>query len=697
MKRHHLSVPLVGLIVVAACVPLSAATRRPKTQPAGTTSQATTVATNPAPMSEPFAYIVRYEYGQSREPLAAIEEQIRAATDEQSRAIEVKLLAALKSPEATVDCKAFVCRMLQRMGSAQCVPVLAGLLADEKVSHMARLALQGMADPKVDEALRDALGRLSGKLRVGVISTIGARGDRKAVADLAKLITDKDADLADAAVSALGQIGGSDAAKALAAATVPDELQRRKADACLMCADKMVAEGQPGEAAAIYRGMFAAGNPTPIRIAALRGIARTEKEKAGATVLAALKDKDADVQSAAGKFLGEMPGASLAEVAKELGSLPAGAQVVVLGALAEKGERAALPAAMEAMKSKEPSVCIAAIRALGKLGDESAVAPLAERASQKGEEADAAKAALVALQGPKVNEKLIAQMQQAQGDAARTLIAVLSDRQASEAVPALLKTMDNTDKTVKAEAARALGVLAGAKDLPALVKLLTKTDAANRGMLESAIGTAASRLPDADKRVELVLEEMPGASVDVKASLLRVLGRLGGAKALAQVQAALKESDAKLKEAAVRALTDWPDTGAAEDLLKVASGSEDRLLKALAMDGYLRIAAKPETEAKTAAKMFQNAADIAKQPDEKKKVLSGLGSAKSVEALKVVVKYLDDAEVNAEACVAAINLGKALTRSHGKDVTAAMKKIVETSKDSKTVEQAQGYLKTGKF
>ncbi len=61
---------------------------------------------------------------------------------------------------------------------------LAALLGDEKLAHMARYGLEPIPDPAVDDALRDALGKLKGRPLVGVIGSIGVRRDTKAVEPL---------------------------------------------------------------------------------------------------------------------------------------------------------------------------------------------------------------------------------------------------------------------------------------------------------------------------------------------------------------------------------------------------------------------------------------------------------------------------------------------------------------------------------
>ena len=74
---------------------------------------------------------------------------------------EDQFIATLKS-DASPQEKAAACRELARVGTRQAIPVLAPLLADEALSHWARYALEPIADPAADAALRDALGQLKG-------------------------------------------------------------------------------------------------------------------------------------------------------------------------------------------------------------------------------------------------------------------------------------------------------------------------------------------------------------------------------------------------------------------------------------------------------------------------------------------------------------------------------------------------------
>ncbi len=129
-----------------------------------------------------------------------------------------ELIAVLKSGDATRQEKIAACRLLTFIATKKAVPTLAALLADEEMNHMARYALEPIKDPSVDIALLEALGKLKGKPLVGVIGSLGVRGETRAVKPMAKMLKSNDAMVAQAAARSLGNIGDAAAAKALSSA-----------------------------------------------------------------------------------------------------------------------------------------------------------------------------------------------------------------------------------------------------------------------------------------------------------------------------------------------------------------------------------------------------------------------------------------------------------------------------------------------
>ena len=86
------------------------------------------------------------------------------------------------------------------------------------------------------------------------MNALGERRDRAAVEAICKLLDSDDEPLACAAAGALGKIGGEAAVAALQQRLTNTQGRRREAvtDACLACADRLLADGQRESAAALY-------------------------------------------------------------------------------------------------------------------------------------------------------------------------------------------------------------------------------------------------------------------------------------------------------------------------------------------------------------------------------------------------------------------------------------------------------------
>jgi HEAT repeat protein len=192
-------------------------------------------------------------------------------------------LAAVLKSDAGLKEKVDACRGLAVIGTKDAVPVLAGLLGDKQLSHMARYALETIPDPSVDDALRDALGKLKGRPLVGVIGSVGVRRDAKAAGQLAGLLGDQDAEVVVVAARSLGRIATPEAAKALQdrLGKAPAEVRPAVADGCLACAEALLAQGKRDEAAAIYDLVAKADVPKHVRLAAIQGAIQARQPAEG--------------------------------------------------------------------------------------------------------------------------------------------------------------------------------------------------------------------------------------------------------------------------------------------------------------------------------------------------------------------------------------------------------------------------------
>lgn len=126
---------------------------------------------------------------------------------EADRAAFVKVLTAQLRTDLTVEVKRFLISQLQIAGREDAVLALAGFLSDERLAESARQALLANPTPAAVKALRDALPKAKGLLRVGIIQALGIRKDRAAAQVLLAETRSADPAVRKAATEALHRIG----------------------------------------------------------------------------------------------------------------------------------------------------------------------------------------------------------------------------------------------------------------------------------------------------------------------------------------------------------------------------------------------------------------------------------------------------------------------------------------------------------
>ena len=628
-----------------------------------------------------FEAVAAYRFGQDEAPLIAVAEAVRRSHDDpqKRRPIEEALVKVLQT--GTPDAKRFVCLQLWMAASARSVPAVAKLLADPELADAARYALERMTGPAAGKALRDALRTAKGPVLVGVVNSLGHRRDKDAAALLVPLLGIDDEEVPAAAAWALGRIGGTDAAKALTATRLKaaGRLRRVLDDACLLCADALAADGKASDAAAIYRQMYAADQPGRVRIAALRGLMVAQPDQAAPLALAAMKGPDAHLGAVAGALLRKLPGEAITQaLADELPKLPADGKVAMLEVLARRGGPAARPAVLAAAGDKDEPVRQAALLALGAIGTAEDVPRLAELAcAGSGAVPDAARASLTRLGGQDVAAALVALAKKSPPPVAAELIRILAARYAGGTVPYLLQAAADNDPGVRAASLAALAALAEEKDLPALVTLVVKapTDA-DRAAAGRALAAVGNRAKDEQAAAGAVLDALVGAPPATRCALLAVLPILPSPRGLAALRDAVKDADGPVRDAAVRALADWPGPEALDDLLALA-GSAGGVHKIIALRGAVRLLGVPsDRELERIVALYARLLKLADRPDEKKLALAGLAQVGRRDALELVRSLLADPQLKAEAQAAAVRIAVALAGADHDLAAGVIQKVI---------------------
>jgi HEAT repeat protein/type 1 glutamine amidotransferase len=607
-----------------------------------------------AEMEPMLARLARYEYGQSRKPVAQLTLFVEdsMASPGLARQIETRMVQFLES-DSTVAGKVAVSRELSVIASAASISVLTAMLVRPETAEIARYALARIPGPAADEALRKALDTTSGSTKVGVIHSLGQRRDSKAVPPLRSLLLSSDGGIAAAAIDALGSIGSRSALDALAEARskVADPLRQQTLDAYLQCADRLAASGGSDEASKVYRQLMAGREPSLVRVAALRGLTIAEGKNAIQALSAVIGTKDIAVQSAAIRFLAGIPGpGSTAALMGQFHRLPESGQVRVLAALAERKDVVARPLFMQAARGNTTEVRAAALAGLGTVGDEPCVPLLAEAAasSQIAEQA-AARQSLAVLHGPGIDAAIITAIGNTGGSAKRELILAAGERGSTAAADAVVRAAHEPDSELRRTALRALKNVAGAPQVPALLEMLKDSVAADRREVTQALASALKRSEPARIK-EAVSAYKAESAPESRLALIEAMGLTHSSEVLPLLRGCLRDSRPEIVRGAILALTDWTDPAPLADLLSVAKTSPDPTLQILSLRGSLKLISEPSPRPVVeSAELLAEAMRLARQPAEKKAVLALLPLYPCTEAVQLAEDSVSDPAVANEA------------------------------------------------
>ena len=296
---------------------------------------------------------------------------------------------------------------------------------------------------------------------------------------------------------------------------------------------------------------------------------------------------------------------------------------------------------------------------------------------------DAARQSLQLLPGPEVDRALAEAINQPEAKTRAEAARALAARHVVAATGALLQAAADPDGSVRTESLKALGAVASTATLAPLAAVLVKTeDTGTRAEAAEAMVSIANRHDDLEARSAPILQALQTAGGPAHLTLLNVLGRIGGQQSLVAVRAAAQDQDPKVRDAALRALAEWPDATAAADLLGVVKTSTNQTHQVLAFRAYVRVCrlrtARPAAET---ASLLAAGLAVAKRPDQKREALGGLAEVRDLLALQTVEPYLDDPSVKEEAASAAVRISRDICDKNPAAVKAAMEKVLGLTKN----------------
>lgn len=623
---------------------------------------------------------------------------LQAGQDAQAET--AKCLAIIQSADSADNDKAIAFKRLAVFGTKYAVPALAPILEDAKWAHYARYSLEPLPDPSVDEAFRAALGKLQGKLLVGVINSIGVRQDPDAVEALTKLL-DQDDEIIAAATAALGKIATKEAVATLKdqLAKTSGELKIEVADACLACADQLLARGDKDAALDLLKTIRNADVPLFVVEAATQNEILAQGEDGIPLLIEQLKSDNAALRGVSLRAARLIPGEAVAKALLGLlATVPADQQAKLITAMADRGDAAALPAVIKASASDVEELRLAAIEALVALGGADNVDLLLKAAADDDEDVSAAaKKVLVAMPGDDVDAAVVAAVADSQGEALAVAIDAAGERRIMAASAALQKAAQSPNTEIQLAAVEALGKTVGLEELPGLIeRLINAKNDEEKAVAEQAVKDTVIRMPDEDACAAKIAECMGDAPAPVKVFLMERLLDISGQTALKTVVAMARSNDEAMKDDATRILGNWVSADAAPELLELAKDLKENKYKIRALRGYIRIARQLNPSEEDRMTICRNTLAIAERADEKKLVLEVLGRYPSAAALAIAVSAADDAEIREESCQRALAIAERILESDKAAVAEAMPKIIEKTKNAGRSAKAKELLNRAK-
>jgi len=592
------------------------------------------------------------------------------AVDSPESSREYKLLTVLRSDAPGAE-KAIACKNLAIYGSSEAVPELAKLLDSPKFSSWARIALEAIPGQAADEALRTAADSLEGRLLIGTINSIGVRRDAGAVESLTVKLQDSNEDVASAAAVALGHIGTPAATESLRSslASASDTVRSAIAEGCVLCAERLHAEGNSIAATEIYDEVRSADVPLQRIIEATRGAILARAQDGIPLLLEILRSSDEKLFQLALGTAREFPGDQLDRtLAAEIRQATPKRTALIIQAMADRPDTLVLDAVLTSAQQGPKLVRLSALDALERVGNDSCLSPLLEIAVENDADlSQAARDTIAVLPGQNIDAQIVKRLQQSGRDSDPLMLELVGRRRV-DAVPDVLTALQHTDETVRHAALIALGETVTLNQLSVLIsQVVAPTHPEDLTVAERALRAACVRMPDRDTCATQLKNAVSGSSPGTKTTLLEIVSEVGGSRALETLAQAAKSRDPEQQDTASRLLGKWNNLTAAPILLDLAQTSPQNKYRIRGLRGYLGLARK-FARGQERAEMCRQAIDTAIRTEEQTLALDVLVLRPDIEGLKVTVNAQKLPELQETAAEATLAIAERL-RSKGVDIS----------------------------
>jgi HEAT repeat protein len=596
------------------------------------------------------------------------------------------------------DIKAFLIRQLEFFADDSAVSRLDDYVTNPVLCEPASRTILAIGGNTAVKAFRRALPLTEGRCRLSAIQALGELRDSDSAAALITIALEpSDAAARLAALRALGEIGAPIAGHVLLEATrAKGAYERSQADTAYLTYLRRLTEGGFCDLAVRDALDYATerADDEHIQCAVLGVFAACPGEASVDALLHAVLSDSVRVRRAAARNLVVLPAdTTVPRLTAMLDPASPEKSREILHLLGKIGDASAMPALRRCIGWDDTAARAQAVRSLGSVGGEQAVSLLVELL---GDDRDGVSAAAVDALSALPDTGVDAKVAQATSGAAATiqiaLIEVLGNRRAKGEFQALTDLAVHGAPDVRERAVATMGILADRTDLPALILRLKQAESDEvRQAAEKALISACRRINDPATTAPPVVAALTGAAPDEAASLLRILGAVGGENALAIVREQLAATDQDVvRDAAIRVLSDWRSPAARPALLDIVTTTDNQIHKVLALRGYVRlIGADDHAAASEKIDLYGKAMRLAARPEEKRLVVAGMGALQDRAAFPPLLAFMNDAGLKTEAATAVITVAESV---RGEDSIRALETVLDKVDDDRIEKRARQAL-----
>ena len=596
--------------------------------------------------------ISNYNIGDDRSELTKVNQiVVEALTNENKRAsVETELIQFFKS-DVTFDAKQFASRQLRIAGTEKTANELKDYITDEKLSDLARYAIEEIQSSLVDDLLIDALGKTSSKTQIGIINSLGFRKTVKAAQPISNLIDDNNSDLSIAAASALGEIGSDKCILYLSKHLNDKDIQLRNVafDSYLNCIDNLFNQNRFENAYDAYNEIYQNKIASfTVKQAALKGIINSSKN-IEEEILTRIKNEPDELKSIPISKIRDLDKINeLSEFADLLNDLNPANQIQLLGIFEEIGDKEIKSKILPLLNSDTELVRIAAIKTLSTIGDKTDVINLAKIAADKsGTEADAALNSLNLLNNNGVDDEIISRINSSDENIKIILIESVGIRGISSALNQMLALTKSENRLVRNEAFKTIGEIASLNNIDKLINILEQqNDNSDKRKVEYTITTIMKKYEPSENHTQIIISSFQKSeNVNDKSSFLRILGQTKSENAYNILVNEINNNNTEIKIAAITGLSMWQNAKPRELLLTTAQNSNDEVQSA-ALKGFTNfIEMDSDLSVQQKVELYKKSLELAKTSNEKNIALDAIGHLDTFESLDVIKNYINQSDV----------------------------------------------------